>query len=84
LRHAFVIGIDNAGTVSGGAAGPNEDGLMLLSVEQWRGILLASEPDEAAQRILTKMVGYNMPRGTITRENDVKQLANALRAWRER
>lgn len=57
---------------------------MLLSVEQWRGILLASEPDEAAQRILTKMDGYNMPRGTITRENDAKQLANALRAWRER
>jgi hypothetical protein len=57
---------------------------MLLSIEQWRGILLASEPEEAAQRILSKMDGYNMPRGTITRENDVKQLATALRAWRER
>jgi hypothetical protein len=57
---------------------------MLLSVELWRGILLASEPEKAAERILTKLDGYNMPRGTLTRENDAKQLANALRAWRER
>ncbi len=58
--------------------------MLLLSVEQWRGILLASEPEEAAERILNKLDGYNMPRDTITRANDVRQLANALRAWRER
>jgi hypothetical protein len=59
-------------------------GLMVLSVEQWRGILLASELEEAAERILNKLDGYNLPGGTITREIDVKQLANALWAWRER
>jgi hypothetical protein len=57
---------------------------MPLSIEQWREILLALEPEEAAERILSKLDGYNKPRGTLTLTSDIKQLANALRAWRER
>ena len=57
---------------------------MLLSVEQWREILLSLEPEEAADRIIDELDGYHMPRGTLTRASDINQLANALRAWRER
>lgn len=53
-----------------------------LSVEQRREILLGLEPEEAADRLINELDGHCMPHGTRT-GNDVKRLADALRAWCE-